>query len=273
MNIEKLKKTANRIRIDTIRSLYSAQSGHPGSSLGIADTLTALYFGAVLRHKPRRPDWVGRDYFLLSNGHAAPGLYAALAVAGYYPVKKLDGLRKIGTPMHGHPKRGTFPGVELSSGSLGMGLSVGIGLALGLKLRGRKNRVYVMESDGGMEEGSSWEAVMYAPKHNLDNLVLIIDDNESQINGPTREVMPNLDPLGEKFVAFGWEAEEIDGHDFKQILSAFAKAESAKGPFAIISNTIIGKGVSYMEGDYRWHHGVLTKEQYEKALDDLGGQE
>lgn len=269
MNIEKLKETARKIRIETIKSLYAAQSGHPGSSLSTIDVLTVLYFRPILKFAPKKPDWDERDYFLLSNGHVAPGFYAVLAHAGFYPVEKLAGLRKFGTPLHGHPKRGTFPGVEISSGSLGQGLSMGIGIALAMKLRKKKNRVFVMTSDGEQEEGSTWEALMFAAKHKLDNLIVIVDKNGNQINGPTREVMPSLDPLAPKYEAFHWKTVEIDGHDYKHILAAFKQAENAKGPFAIIANTVTGKGVSFMEGDYHWHHGVLTDKQYETAMGDL----
>jgi len=164
MEIRELEKKAKEIRRETIKSLYTAQSGHPGSSLSTADILTALYFKPLLKYKAGKPEWEGRDFFLLSNGHAVPALYAVLACAGFYPVETLDGLRKIGTPLHGHPKRKTFPGIEFSSGSLGMGLSAGIGRAIGLKLLGKKNKVYVMMSDGEQEEGSTWEAVMFATK-------------------------------------------------------------------------------------------------------------
>jgi transketolase len=268
-NIQKLKEKARDIRVETVKSLYAGQSGHPGSALSIMEFLTAFYFGGFLKHNPEKPDWEGRDYFLLSNGHAVPGLYATLAMAGYYPVEKLDGLRRFGDPMHGHPKRGTFPGVEVSSGSLGMGLSIGIGIALGLKMKGMDNKVFVMMSDGEQEEGSTWEALMYAPNHKLDNIVAIVDDNESQINGYTKDIMPNLDPLAPKYRAFGWEVMEIDGNDMGEVIDALEKSKKADGPIIIISNTIIGKGVSFMEGKYEWHHGVLDKEQYKKAMEDL----
>lgn len=267
--IDKLKQLVKRIRREAITSIYKAQSGHPGSSLSIADILTVLYFGGVLKHDPKNPSWEERDIFILSNGHAVPGLYSALAVAGFYPVEKLDGLRKIDTPMHGHPKRGTFPGIEVSSGSLGQGLSVGIGIALGFKLKKKQNKVFVMMSDGEQEEGSVWEAAMFAPKYNLTNLVAIVDKNGNQINGPTKEVMPGLDPLADKYRAFNWDVIEIDGHNFDEIIKAFKKATKATKPTVIISHSVTGKGVSYMEGNYHWHHGKLTKEQYKKAMEDL----
>lgn len=268
-SIEELQETARRIRVETVKSLYLAQSGHPGSSLSIVDVITALYFGGVLRYDPTNPEWEERDYFLLSNGHAVPGLYACLALAGFYPVEKLDGLRQIGTPMHGHAKRGTFPGIEISSGSLGQGLSVGIGIALGLVLQNRPNRVFVMMSDGDQQEGSTWEAVMFAPKHKFSNLVAIIDKNGNQINGPTNVIMPTLDPLADKYRAFHWQVLEIDGHDMAQILAAFELAIAAQGPVAIISHSVTGKGVSFMEGDYHWHHGVITDTLFSKAMQDL----
>jgi transketolase len=273
MNTNKLREIARRIRIETIKSLYAAQSGHPGSSLGIIDVLTVLYFGGVLRYDPRRPDWDGRDYFLLSNGHAVPGLYATLAIAGFYPVEKLGGLRKFGTPMHGHPKRGTFPGIEISSGSLGQGLSVGIGIALGLKMRDKKNRVFVMMSDGEQEEGSTWEAVMFASSHKLDNLIAIVDKNGNQINGPTNKILPSLDPIAPKYKAFHWETLEVDGHDFSQILNAFDVAQKANKPFVIISKTISGKGISHMEGDFHWHSKKITKEIFTQAMEKLKGKD
>jgi len=266
---QQLGQTAKQIRRSTAKLLYQAQSGHPGSSFSIIDILTALYFANILKYNPKNPQWTGRDYFLLSNGHAAPGFYATLSHAGYYPLKKLKGLRQINTPLHGHPKRNTFPGVEMSSGSLGQGLSVGIGIALGLKMKNKKNQVYVMMSDGEQQEGSTWEALMFAPKHKLDNLIAIVDKNDNQINGPTAEIMPAMDPLAEKYKAFHWQTIEIDGHNFTQILKAFNQAQKAKGPFMIISHTVTGKGISFMEGDYHWHHGVLTDELYQQALKDL----
>ena len=269
MNNAQLTDQAREIRLETIKLLYEAQSGHPGSSLSMADILTALYFRPVLKFDPKQPEWVDRDHFLLSVGHAVPVMYTVLTLAGYYPKSKLKGLRKFGSDLHGHPKRGTFPGIEISAGSLGQGLSVGVGLGLALKLDKKTSQVVVMTSDGEQEEGSTWEALMFAAKHKLDNIITIIDKNKSQINGPTSEVMPSLDPLKEKYEAFGWEVVEIDGHDFDQITGALKRGYTARGPFAIIAHTIMGKGVSFMEGDYKWHHGKLTDEQYQQALKDL----
>ena len=269
-SIEDLEEMARRIRVATVKELHASRSGHPGSSLSIADMIAALYFGGFLKYDPRNPLWEERDLFLLSNGHAVPGLYACIALAGLFPVEELDGLRKFGTQLQGHAKRGSPPGIEISSGSLGQGLSVGIGIALGLKLEGKPNRVFVMMSDGEQQEGSTWEALMFAPKHRLDNLVAIVDKNGNQINGPTSVIMPGLDPLAAKYEAFHWETTEINGNDMGEVVEALAQAATAKGPFAIISNTVTGKGVSYMEGDYHWHHGVITDELFARAMDDLG---
>ncbi|MEM4203795.1 MAG: transketolase [Candidatus Methanomethylicaceae archaeon] len=269
-DVSRLQEIARRIRVETIKALHIAKSGHPGSSLSVVEILTVLYFGGVLKYNPINPEWEERDYFILSNGHAVPSLYACLALAGFYPVEKLSGLRQIGTPLEGHAKRGTFPGIEVSSGSLGQGLSVGIGIALGLKMQNRKNRVFVMMSDGEQEEGSTWEAIMFAPKHRLNNLIAIIDKNGNQINGPTHVIMPALDPLADKYRAFHWETVEIDGHNISQIFWALERSRSAQGPFAIIAHTITGRGVSYMEGDYHWHHGVITDDLFLRAMHDLG---
>lgn len=272
MNNKQLTEKACEIRLKTIKLLYEAQSGHPGSSLSMADILTALYLRPILKFDPKRPNWEERDYFLLSVGHAVPVMYTTLTLAGYYPLSKLKGLRKFGTDLHGHPKRGTFPGIEISSGSLGQGLSVGVGLCLALKLDkkpGNSSKVVVMMSDGEQEEGSTWEALMFGAKHRLDNIIAVIDKNESQINGPTSKVMPSLDPLGDKYKAFGWDVVEIDGHDFDEIISSFKQGYNSKKPFAIIAHTIMGKGVSFMEGDYKWHHGKLTDEQYKISTKDL----
>jgi transketolase len=267
--IKELQEMAGKVRVEMIKSFRIAKSGHPGSSLSIADVITGLYFGDIMKYDAKNPDWEERDYFLLSNGHAVPGLYACLAVAGFYPTEKLDGLRMLGSPMEGHPKRGTFPGIETSSGSLGQGLSVGIGLALGLKLNNKPNRVFVMTSDGEQQEGSTWEAVMFAPKHKLDNLIVIVDKNGNQINGSTKDIMPGMDPLADKYRAFHWQTVEIDGHDMSQVMQALEQGLAAEGPFAIIANTLTGKGISYMEADFHWHHGVVTDELFVQAMADL----
>lgn len=269
MDNSELSERAKSLRWQAIESLYAAQSGHPGSSLSIMEILVALYFGDVLKHDPNNSASDDRDYFLLSNGHACPGLYVVLAEAGYFPKEELGKLRQLGANAQGHPHRGALPGIEISAGSLGQGLSVGIGVAAGLKLKGKSNKVYVMMSDGEQEEGSTWEAVMSAPKFKLDNLVAIIDKNKFQIDGATEDVMPGLDPLAEKYKAFNWNVQEIDGHNFSEIFGALEKAQAADRPSVIISHTVRGKGVSYMEGSDHWHAGAISDEQYEIAKKEL----
>lgn len=264
-----LGRLVRRLRRLAIESLYRAQSGHPGSSLSTMDMLVALYFGGVLTHNPHKPLWEGRDYFLLSCGHACPALYAVLAEAGYFDQEELMRLRQLGAGAQGHPHRSSLPGVEISAGSLGQGLSVGVGLAHTLKMRGKPNRVYVMMSDGEQEEGSTWEAVMFAPKLRLDNLMAIVDKNKFQIDGATADVMPGLDPLGDKYRAFGWDVQEIDGHNFEEILPALKRAQRTERPAVIISHTVRGRGVSFMEGSAHWHAGAISKEQYEQAVREL----
>lgn len=260
MKINELTELARRLRLEAVEMLYAAQSGHPGSALSTMDVLTALYFGGT-----RQPD----DHFLLSNGHACPALYVVLAEAGYFSKKELKSLRQLGAGAQGHPHRGSLPGVEISSGSLGQGLSAGIGLAYAYKLQKKNRRIYVMMSDGEQEEGSTWEAVMLAPKLKLDNLVAIVDKNQFQIDGATADVMPGLDPLAEKYRAFNWDVLEADGHDMEAILDTLKKAQAIKKPVAIISHTLRGKGVSFMEGSTHWHAGVISREQYMQAKSEL----
>lgn len=269
MDYSELSERARSLRCQAIESLYAAQSGHPGSALSIMDMLVALYFGDVLKYDPNNPESVDRDYFLLSNGHACPGLYAVLAEAGYFSKEELGKLRQLGAGAQGHPHRRALPGIEISAGSLGQGLSVGIGIAAGLKLKQVQHHVYVMMSDGEQEEGSTWEAVMSAPKFKLDNLIAIVDKNKFQIDGATEDVMPGLDPLAEKYKAFNWDVQEIDGHNFEEIFPALEKAQTAGRPAAIISHTVRGKGVSYMEGSDHWHAGAISDEQYEMAKKEL----
>lgn len=268
-SVEELEKIAHQARIETLKELHIAQSGHPGSSLSCMDVLVALYFGEFLAHRPDDPNWADRDFFILSNGHAVPGLYAVLALAGYAPLAELNGLRKLDSRLEGHAKRGTFPGVEVSSGSLGQGLGVGLGIALGLQLQNRTNRTFVMMSDGEQQEGSTWEAVMYAGSRQVPGIVAIVDQNRNQINGPTHEIQPIMDELAPKYEAFGWESVEIDGNDMAQVAKALEAAIHAKHPYAIISHTVTGKGVAFMEGDFHWHHGIITDELFLQAMDGL----
>jgi transketolase len=267
-DLELLAKTAQKLRIHIINMLAESGSGHPGGSLSAADILTALFF-YKLRHNPEKPEWEDRDRFILSKGHAAPVLYAALAESGYFPVQYLNTLRKLGSSLQGHPDRNTLPGVEMSTGSLGQGLSVAVGLAMGLRLSGKDSRVYVVNGDGELQEGMIWEAAMAAAHYKVDNLTTIIDRNTLQIDGPTEEVM-GLGDLAAKWSAFGWNVIVIDGHDLGAIVSALDAASVYKGkPTAIIANTIKGKGVSFMEGKVKYHGVAPNAEEKITALEEL----
>ena len=260
-----------QIRADIVRSTTAAGSGHPSSSLSMVEILTVLYFGGVLRYDPEVPRDPDRDRFILSKGHGAPGLYAVLAEAGYFPREDLATLRKLGSPLEGHPNMCRVAGVEASTGSLGQGLSIGVGHALAGKLDGRDYRVYVMVGDGESEEGQVWEAIMHAGNHGLDNLTLIIDRNGYQQTDAVDNVQP-LDPLAPKLGAFRWEVTSIDGHDLGQVSEAFDWARSVKGaPQAIIAKTVKGKGVSLLEAEQGgWHGKPLPADQLDKALEEIG---
>lgn len=278
MTVAELEKKANQLRQDVIEMLVEAGSGHSAGPLGMADVFAALYF-KILNHDPKNPDWPDRDRLILSNGHIAPIRYAAMARSGYFPVKELKTLRKFGSRLQGHPERLRLPGLETTSGPLGSGLSTACGLALAFKMDGKSQRVYCLTGDGELDEGNIWEAAMFAPKYNLSNLTVIVDRNNIQIDGPTEKVMP-LGDVAEKFKVFGWHVTEIDGHNIQQVIDAcnMAKAIEEK-PVLIVAHTIPGKGVGYMEYDYRWHGnppGTLEIEgdppmdkQAEVALHDL----
>ncbi|MBI5220500.1 MAG: transketolase [Candidatus Liptonbacteria bacterium] len=247
-----LETTANRIRQSIIEMLVAAGSGHSAGSLGMADVFTALYF-QILNHRPQEPDWPDRDRLVLSCGHICPVLYATLAQAGYFPVPELSTLRQLNSRLQGHPHRGSPPGIETTSGPLGCGLSQAIGMALAAQLDGCKYRVYCVMSDGEHQEGNTWEAIMLAGKLRLPNLTAIVDRNNIQIDGRTENVLP-LEPLRDKYEAFGWHTLEINGHSMEAIISAAAEAKAIhEYPTIIIAHTTPGKGVSFMEGDYRWH--------------------
>lgn len=268
---KQLQITACKVRMGVIQGVYSAKSGHPGGSLSAADLFTYLYF-KEMRVDPQNPRDDHRDRFVLSKGHTAPGLYATLALKGFFPVDELSTLRHIGSRLQGHPNMNTVPGIDMSTGSLGQGISTACGMALGAKLRGTDERVYTLLGDGEIQEGQVWEALMFAAHRKLDNLVVIIDNNGLQIDGPVAEVMSPY-PIREKVEAFGLEAMEIDGHDFAQIEAAFEKAKTVKGkPFAIIMKTVKGKGVSYMENQVSWHGSAPNAEQYETAMNELKAQ-
>lgn len=267
-----LKITANKVRQLIIEGVFNAKSGHPGGSLSAADIFTYLYF-KELNVDPKNPKWVDRDRFVLSKGHCCPGLYAALAIKGYFPEKEIKSLRHIGAMLQGHPDMKGTPGVDMSSGSLGQGVSAACGMALAAKMDNASYRVYAMLGDGECEEGQVWESAMFAAHHNLDNLCYIVDYNGLQIDGKVSEVA-GLEPLDKKFESFGFEVIKICGHCFNQIEEAFEKAKSIKGkPTVIIAETVKGKGVSYMEDQVGWHGKAPNQEQYELALNELREQQ
>jgi len=263
-----LREMAKKLRRHVITMIATAGSGHPGGSLSAADIITALYF-KVLRHNPQDPQWPDRDRFILSKGHAAPILYAALAETGYFPMVELATLRKLNSHLQGHADRKFTPGVEMSSGSLGMGLSFATGVALAAKLDSKAYRTYALLSDGECEEGQTWEAALSAAHFKLDNLTAIVDYNGIQLSGWVRDIM-NLEPFTQKWQAFGWHTIDIDGHDFGQILSAYQETEKIKGkPAVIVAHTIKGKGVSFMENNVAFHGKAPTQEEAERALKEL----
>jgi len=263
-----LKKQAKLVRVEILKMLTLAGSGHTGGSLSAADIVTALYF-YKMRHKPDDPGWRERDRFVLSKGHAAPLLYAVLAMAGYFDISALKTLRKLGSPLQGHPCSRVLPGVEISTGSLGQGLSVSNGMAMGLKMDNIGSRVYCLLGDGEIQEGQVWEAAMTAAHYKLDNLCAIVDLNGLQIDGPVSKVKA-IEPVASKWAAFGWNFIDIDGHDMKEILDALDEAETVKGkPSVILAHTIKGKGVSFFEGKVEYHGMAPTPEELEKALKEM----
>ena len=267
---EQLRELARVARVDAVKTLWSAKSGHPGSSLSAMDVMITLYFGGYLRHRPSEPGWPERDIFVLSQGHAAPGFYSCLALAGYFDRSELATFRQLGSRLEGHVKRGSVPGVEASAGSLGQGLNFGCGVAAAFRKDTSDRRVFVMMSDGEQQEGSTWEGVMFAGSHGLANLTAFVDQNRNQINGPTHEIMPIMDELASKYAAFGWNTLDIDGNDISSIRQALDTETDNDKPTVIISHTVTGKGVPYMEGDYHWHHGVVTDELLRDAMKALG---
>jgi transketolase len=267
-DIEKLKKIARQIRIDILTMLFESGSGHTGGSLSATDILTVLYF-YKMRYDPKNPKWEDRDKFVLSKGHGAPALYAVLGRAGYFGLEHFHTLRKLGSILRGHPNSAVTPGVEVCTGSLGQGLSQANGLALAARLDNRPTRVYVVLGDGEVDEGQVWEAAMTTAHYKIDNLCAIMDNNGLQIDGPNKEVM-NIDPVSEKWRAFGWHVIEINGHDIKAIVDALNEAEKIKGkPTMIIAHTVKGKGVSFMENKVEYHGVTPTKDEYERAMKEL----
>ena len=268
MNELELQKTAVEVRKGIIEAVHSAKSGHPGGSLSAADIFTYLYF-EEMNIDPKDPKKEGRDRFVLSKGHTAPGYYAAWANRGFFPVEDLKTLRKVGSYLQGHPDRKHIPGVDMSSGSLGQGVSAAVGMALSAKMSGEDYRTYTLLGDGEIQEGQVWEAAMFAGARKLDNLVLIVDNNGLQIDGNIADVCSPY-PIDKKFEAFNFHVINIDGNDFKQIAAAFAEARQTKGmPTAIIAKTVKGKGVSFMENQVSWHGTAPNDEQYEIAMEEL----
>lgn len=250
--IEFLEMTANNIRKDIIDMLVEAKSGHTAGPLGMADIFTAFYFH-ILNHDPKHPDWADRDRLILSNGHICPVRYATMAEAGYFPKKELMTLRKLGTRLQGHPHRSALPGVETTSGPLGSGLGQACGMAIAARMDGKRHRIYCFMSDGEHDAGNTWESAMFAGKNKLNNLTVVIDRNNIQIDGYTEDIMP-LEPLKDKYESFGWHVLEINGHNFQAIVDAVSEAKAIyEKPTVIIAHTIPGKGVSFMENDFKWH--------------------
>lgn len=266
--IQKLEERANEIREKIVETLLEAGSGHSAGPLGMTDIFTAFYFH-ILHHDPKKPDWSERDRLVLSNGHICPVQYVTLAYAGYFPLEELSTLRKMNSRLQGHPHRGTLPGIETTSGPLGSGLSQAIGIALAARMDHKKFRTYCVASDGEHEEGNFWEAVMLAGKEKLSNLTLVVDRNNIQIDGYTEDVMP-LEPFKEKYEAFRWHVLEVDGHNIDEFVDAISEAKAIyEKPTVIIAHTIPGKGVSFMERDYRWHGKPPSKEEAKVALAEL----
>jgi transketolase len=266
--IRELEIVANRVRRHVISMLAEAGSGHPAGALGMADVFVAMYFH-VLHHDPKNPEWPERDRLILSNGHICPARYAAMAEAGYFPIEEMKSLRKIGSRLQGHPERLKLPGLETTSGPLGAGLAQSCGLALAAKMDNAKWRAYCLTSDGEHDCGLHWEAVMLAGARKLNNLTVIVDRNNIQLDGPTETIMP-LEPLREKYESFGWHAIDINGNDIREVVEAVNQAKAvAEKPTVILAHTIPGRGVSFMEGDFKWHGTTPTKEEAEQAAREL----
>ncbi len=271
-SVAELQRIARRIRIEIVKMIGAAGSGHPGGSLSAVELLVALYFH-VLRHDPNNLDWPDRDRFILSKGHACPVLYATYAEAGYIDPALLPTLRKLGSPLQGHPDRRMLPILEASTGSLGQGLSIGIGMALAARLDRRDYHTFVMVGDGEIQEGQIWEGAMFAGFHKLDNLAVIVDYNQQQLDGFLTDILDPA-PLADKFRAFRWNVREIDGHDLEQCIDALqhAREDHDGRPTAVIAHTIKGKGVSFMENNPEWHGMAPKKDQLEAALKELEAQ-
>jgi transketolase len=267
-NLQVFRKIAVELRQAILRMIAAAGSGHPGGSLSMVELLIGLYW-YKLRHDPTHPAWPERDLFFLSKGHGCPALYAVLAYQGYFPKEELLTLRRYPTRLQGHPEKGSVPGVEIAAGSLGQGLSMANGVALSDRLDGRRRRIFCLLGDGEVQEGQVWEAAMTSHHHALDAVCAIIDANQLQQNGPVKEIQ-DIEPLADKWRAFGWHAIEIDGHDIEQVVKAYDEAETIRGkPQVIVARTVKGKGVSFMELNPAWHGMAPKPEELEKALKEL----
>jgi transketolase len=270
--IQSLVEKAKKMRREIIKMIYNAQSGHPGGSLSAIDIITALYF-KVMNIRPAEPNWEDRDRFILSKGHACPALYAVLAEKSFYDYEETKTLRAIDSKLQGHPDMKKLPGLDATSGSLGQGLSLGLGMALVGKLDKKAYKIYVMLGDGETQEGQVWEAAMAAAKYKLDNLIVFVDKNNLQVDGFVNNIMP-IDPLADKWQAFNWDVQEIDGHNMQEILEAIANTNKTRNrPHVIIANTIKGKGVSYMENVAVWHGKAPNDEEFNLAMQQLGGMD
>jgi transketolase len=264
-----LAQIARKLRVYVVNMIAAANSGHPGGSLSAVDIITALYFGRVLKHDPKHPDWPDRDRFILSKGHGAPALYAALAESGYFPVSELNTLRQVNSRMQGHPVQGVTPGVEASTGSLGQGLSIGVGHAIAARLDNKPYRTYVLLGDGECQEGQVWEAAMTAGNYELGSLTAIVDSNRYQLDGAVEDIN-SLRPLDAKFESFGWRVITVDGHDVGAVRVALHQArESHDVPVCIIANTVKGKGVTFMENNNEFHGKSPNAEQLQVAVSQL----
>ncbi len=267
MNLQELSTLSKKLRIDILKMVYTAQSGHPGGSLSIIDILTTIYFGGFLNYDAKNPNWAERDYFIMSKGHASPALYSVLSEAGFFSKDEHFTFRQVNSLLQGHPTKKTL-GVEVSTGSLGQGLSIANGIALGK----RDKKVFCILGDGESQEGQIWEAAMSSSHYKLGNLIAILDKNELQIDGKTSDVMC-IGCIGTKFKSFGWEVFEIDGHNFKQINDALEKAIKIKDrPSIIVAKTVKGKGVSFMEGNYGWHGKAPNEDELAKAIAEINEQ-
>lgn len=267
LKIEQLKKKALEIRKAILTMVCEARSGHVGGSLGATELVVALYYH-LMNHRPDDPHWEDRDRFILSKGHCTPVIYAVLADCGYFPVADLKTFRRPGSHLQGHPYQPKTPGIEASTGTLGLGLSTGAGMALGARLKKKKHFYYILCGDGEIQEGQVWEAAMFAHKYQLNNIIAFTDRNYQQSDGYSESIMP-MEPLASKWESFGWNVYTIDGNDLEQIITTVEKAGSSDNPVMIIANTVKGKGISFMENNPRWHGTPPDREDLEKALNEL----